>query len=100
MPRLYVPTPELLRRVPECGALALLDFGLGLADSALRLEHPIAGLEHTATRPAPTKTLLLAELLVARCLELRRLIAHYNAALDDALGRELDFDADPDDGCF
>jgi len=92
--RLPLPDPELLRSAPECAALALLDFGLALADTALRLEHPTVGADRIQTRPPPARPLLLAELLVERCLELRNLIAHYNAAVDHALGLDTDFAPD------
>jgi hypothetical protein len=84
--RLPLPDPELIRSSPECAALCLLDFGLALADTALRLEHPAIGTDRVAPAPLPPRPLLLAELVVERCLELRSLIAHYNAAVDDALG--------------
>jgi hypothetical protein len=86
MTRRQLPDPELIRSAPECAALALLDFGLALADTALRLEHPTVGADPVAPTPLPARPLLLAELLVERFLELRNLIAHYNAAVDDALG--------------
>jgi hypothetical protein len=86
MTRLPLPDPELIRSAPECATLALLDFGLALADTALRIEHPTVGADRVAPTPLPPRTLLLAELVVERCLELRTLIAHYNAAVDDALG--------------
>jgi hypothetical protein len=86
MTRLPLPDPELIRSAPESAALALLDFGLALADAALRLEHPTIGADRVAPAPLPPRTLLLAELVVERCLELGSLIAHYNVAVDDALG--------------
>lgn len=86
MTRLPLPDPELIRAAPECAALALLDFGLALADTALRIEHPAVGADRVQPTPLPARPLLLAELLVERFLELRSLIAHYNAAVDDALG--------------
>lgn len=90
MTRLPLPDPELIRSAPECAALALLDFGLALADTALRLEHPDVGADRIAATPLPARSLLLAEIVVERCLELRGLIAHYNAAVDDALGLDAD----------
>jgi hypothetical protein len=86
MTRPRLPDPESLRSAPESAALALLDFGLALADTALRLEHPSVGADRLAPTPLPARLLLLAELLVERFLELRTLIAHYNAAVDHALG--------------
>ena len=88
MTRLPLPDPELLRSAPECAALALLDYALALADTALRLEHPTLGADFLATRPRPARALLLAELLLQRSFDLRYLIAHYTAAVDDALGSD------------
>jgi len=71
MTRPALPDPELIRSAPECAALALLDFGLALADTALRIEHPAVGADRIAPSPLPARPLLLAELLVERFLELR-----------------------------
>ena len=77
MTRPALPDPELLRHAPESAALALLNFGLALADTALCLEHPTVGADHIPATPLPARPLLLAQLIRDRCLELRCLIAHY-----------------------
>lgn len=99
MTRLALPDPELLRSAPESAALAMLDFGLALADTVLRLEHPTLGADPISARPLPPRSLFLAELLIDRCRELRGLVAHYNAAVDHALGLDDDRD-DSDDSLF
>jgi len=82
------PDLDLLRDVPERGALLLLLAALDLTDSSLRIEHPRLDIDPDALLPPPPPTELLAELLLARFAELRTLVARYNAAVDDAIGRD------------
>jgi len=86
MRALLLPDPDLLRRLPERGSLAMLAAALDLADSALRIEHPCLDFEPLANDHLPPTTELLAELLLARFAELQTLVARYNAAADDAVG--------------
>jgi hypothetical protein len=88
--RLPLPDPELLRSAPECAGLALLDFALALTDTALRIEHPTLCADDIPLRPLPPHSLLLAQLLLDHGRQLRILIARYNAAVDDALGIDVD----------
>jgi hypothetical protein len=68
-------------------ALLLLLATLDLTDSSLRIEHPRLDFDPDALLPPPASTELLAELLLTRFAELRTLVARYNAAVDDAIGR-------------
>jgi hypothetical protein len=85
-----LPDLDLLRQLPERGPLLLVLAALDLADASLRIEHPRLDIEPLPPRPGPPPTELLAELLLARFAELRTLVLRYNAAADDALGREED----------
>lgn len=80
------PDLDLLRDVPERGALLLLLAALDLTDSSLRIEHPRLDIDPDELHPPPPATELLAELLLARFAELRTLVVRYNAAVDDAIG--------------
>ena len=85
---IQLPDLDLLRDVPERGALLLLLAALDLVDSSLRIEHPRIDFDPDTLLPPPPPTELLAELLLARFAELRTLVARYNAAVDDAIGRD------------
>lgn len=85
---IQLPDLELLRELPERGPLLALLALLDLADAALRIEHPRLDIDPESLSPPPPPTELLAELLLARFIELRTLVARYNAAVDDAVGRD------------
>jgi hypothetical protein len=95
---LPLPDPHHLRTTPERGPLVLLLATLDIADSALRIQHPALDRTSQPPRPCPPVTELLAELLLCRFAELSKIVDHYNAAVDDALGRD-DLD-DLDDVLF
>lgn len=88
---LVLPDLENLRQLPERGPLTLLIAALDVAEATLRLEHPSIDLEHEPPSARPP-TELLAKLLLGRFVELASLVAHYNVAVDDALGCDHEFD--------
>jgi len=94
MRTISLPDPDLLRELPERGALLLLLAALDVADSTLRVQHPRLDLEPAPPAHSLPPTELLAELLLARFAELETLVTRYNDAVNDAVGLEeprLDF---------
>jgi hypothetical protein len=86
MRTISLPDPALLRELPERGPLLLLLAALDVADSSLRVQHPLLDTEPAPPTLALPPTELLAELLLARFAELEMLVSRYNDAVNDAAG--------------
>ena len=82
-------------RSPELAALALLDEALAVSRIVLLAQHPELDDELHHDEELATTT-ALAETLVARASDLRRLLATYRRAIEEHRRHPVFFDSDSD----
>lgn len=85
-----MPDPGLLRHFPEATLLAVLDAALLATELALREEHPTADELPLDPQHDVPASLVTAHLILTRAVELRDLLALYDAAVKRALAWRFD----------